>query len=88
MEPIISENAKYIAETRYAMKGEDGKPLEKVKDIYWRVADNIAKGDLKFGKNNEEVEEQARTFYQLMAEQKFLPNTPCLVNAGKKYQQL
>ena len=105
MEPMVSENAKYVAETRYAMKGEDGKPIEKVGDIYWRVAYNIAKGDIEFpitnnqetnnnqlpNSNNqteERINEQAKIFYNLMAEQKFFPNTPCLVNAGKKHQQL
>lgn len=82
MEPKLSENAKYIAETRYAMKGEDGKPTEKVKDIFWRVAYNIAKGD------GDNFENQVKVFYQMMAEQKFFPNTPCLVNAGKAKQQL
>ncbi|MBF0209186.1 MAG: hypothetical protein HQK53_20190, partial [Oligoflexia bacterium] len=114
MEPVISENARYIAETRYAMKGEDGKPKEKIKDILWRVAYNIAKGDTNFQdtKNNfspkgtsdgaqtnsntqitnnngeEGVEKQAKVFYEMMATQKFFPNTPCLVNAGKEHQQL
>jgi ribonucleoside-diphosphate reductase alpha chain len=82
MEPVISDNAKYIAETRYAMKGEDGKTKETVKDIFWRVAYNIAKGD------GGDFEAQAKVFYELMASQKFFPNTPCLVNAGKKHQQL
>ena len=88
MEPKISDNARYIAETRYAMKGEDGKPMEKVKDIFWRVARNIAEGDSHFNKSRNDIERQAKTFYQMMAEQKFFPNTPCLVNAGKKHQQL
>ena len=88
MEPIMSDNAKYIAETRYAMKNEKGEVMEKVKDIFWRVAYNIAKGDLVFGKSEFEVEAQAKVFYQLLAEQKYFPNTPCLVNAGKKHQQL
>lgn len=82
MEPTISDNARYIAETRYAMKGEDGKTKETVKDIFWRVAYNIAKGD------GGDFEAQAKVFYELMASQKFFPNTPCLVNAGKKHQQL
>lgn len=88
MEPQLSSNAKYIAETRYSQKTEDGKPFESVKDIFWRVASNVAKGDLNFGVNEDVVGNQAKTFYQLFAEQKFLPNTPCLVNAGKKHQQL
>ena len=88
MEPQLSDNAKYIAETRYSQKNEEGKPVEKVKDIFWRVAINVARGDLNFGKTETEVERLAKDFYQLMAEQKFLPNTPCLVNAGRSRQQL
>ncbi|MFZ2152961.1 MAG: adenosylcobalamin-dependent ribonucleoside-diphosphate reductase [Microgenomates group bacterium] len=88
IDPIVSDNARYIAETRYAMKGEDGKPVETVKDIFWRVALNIAKGDIVFGKSELETENTAGTFYKMLAEQKFFPNTPCLVNAGKKNQQL
>lgn len=87
-EPEVSENAKYIAETRYAIKNEDGKSTEKIKDIFFRVAENIAKGDLKFGKGNAEIEEKSKVFYEMLASQKFFPNTPCLVNAGKAKQQL
>ena len=91
MEPELSDNARYIAETRYGMKGEGGERLEKVKDIFWRVASSVAKGDLAFDKSaSAEVlaDKQAKKFYQLLAEQKFMPNTPCLVNAGKKHQQM
>ncbi len=88
MEPILSDNARYIGETRYAIKNENGKITETVKDIFWRVAFSVAKGDTTFGKTDNEIEVQAKVFYQLMAEQKFFPNTPCLVNAGKKHQQL
>ncbi len=88
MEPQLSENAKYIAETRYSRKTEEGKAYEKVKDIFWRVSSNVAKGDLVFGKTELEVESVAKEFYNVMAEQKFLPNTPCLINAGKPHQQL
>jgi ribonucleoside-diphosphate reductase alpha chain len=88
MEPQLSDNAKYIAKTRYSMKSENGEAFEDVSDIFWRVASTVAKGDLNFGKSQEEVTNLAKDFYNLMAEQKFLPNTPCLVNAGKTHQQL
>jgi len=87
-EPQLSDNAKYIAETRYAMKNEGGKALEKVQDIFWRVAINVAKGDKNFNIGDEEIEKTALEFYNLMAQQRFFPNTPCLVNAGKQHQQL
>ncbi len=88
MEPIVSPNARYIAETRYGKKDEDGKSTETVKDIFWRVASNVALGNKIFGFNEDQIGSLAKSFYQLMAEQKFLPNTPCLVNAGKTHQQL
>lgn len=88
IEPQLSQNAKYIAETRYSQKDEEGKAFEKVEDIFWRVASNVAKGDKNFGGSEENINQLAVKFYTLMAEQKFLPNTPCLVNAGKAKQQL
>ncbi len=88
VEPQLSDNAKYIAKTRYSMKSEKGEAFEDVSDIFWRVASTVAKGDLNFGKSQDEVIILAKDFYNLMAEQKFLPNTPCLVNAGKTHQQL
>lgn len=88
IEPQLSENAKYIAETRYSQKNEDGIAYEKVSDIFWRVAFNVAKGDKNFSQTDEDVNALAINFYDLMAKQKFLPNTPCLVNAGKAKQQL
>jgi ribonucleoside-diphosphate reductase alpha chain len=71
MEPILSDNARYIGETRYAIKNENGKITETVKDIFWRVAFSVAKGDTTFGKTDNEIEVQAKVFYQLMAEKNF-----------------
>lgn len=88
IEPKLSDNAKYIAETRYSFKNEAGEVIEKVKDIFWRVALNVAAGDKNFNVSEEGINELAISFYQLMAEQKFFPNTPCMVNAGKEKQQL
>lgn len=76
--PKVSDNAKYIIESRYGMKDSSGKTFETVGDIFWRVASVISRGDSR----------KASEFYELMANQKFLPNTPCLVNAGKKHQQM
>ncbi len=86
--PALSENATYICETRYGTKDESGKVIESTSDVFWRVASNIAKGDARFGATDTEVEQTALSFYELMALQKFFPNTPCLVNAGKRHQQL
>ncbi|MBU1117967.1 response regulator SirA, partial [Patescibacteria group bacterium] len=88
MEPELSDNAKYIAKSRYAIKDEKGEVKEEVKDIFYRVAENIAKGDDKFEKKSETLEARTQIFYEMMAQQKFFPNTPCLVNAGRAKQQM
>ena len=66
--PQLSENARYIAETRYAIKNEVGQSTEKVEDIFWRVASSVARGDKK---SETEMDKTARAFYEVMAEQKF-----------------
>lgn len=87
IEPTLSENAAYIAKTRYSFRDEKGEPIETPKDLFWRVAYYIGAADRIYShaKNHTET---AREFYKLMAAQKFIPNTPTLVNSGKSGQSL
>lgn len=87
-EPKLSENAWYIGKTRYSRRDKDGNPIESAKDLFWRVAYNIATADRLYGANEKEHIATANKFYKLMSTQKFLPGTPVLLNAGKPKQQL
>jgi len=87
-EPVLSENAAYIAKTRYAFRNDQGEPIESPKEMFWRVACHIASADSFYGAEEKEILKQAKVFYNLMASQKFLPNTPTLLNAGKVKGQL
>lgn len=92
-EPTLSENAAYIAKTRYAMRNEKGEPIESPKEMFWRVAYYIAAADtiyLSRRKSHGKKTHQntAREFYSLMAAQKFIPNTPTMVNSAKVGQSL
>src|SRR3989344_3818252 len=87
IEPTLSENAAYIAKTRYAFRNEQGEPIETPKDLFWRVAYYIGSADRIYGKAKDHIK-TAREFYKLMATQKFIPNTPTLVNSGKTGQSL
>src|SRR3989344_5992053 len=74
-EPALSENAVYIAKTRYAFRNDRGEPVESPKDLFWRVAYYIGAADTIYtGKKSHEA--SAREFYSLMSAQKFIPNTP------------
>ncbi len=84
--PNLSENAAYIAKTRYAFRNEKGEPIENPKELFWRVAYYIGAADTIYDKKSHL--KTAREFYSLMSAQKFIPNTPTLVNSGKTGQSL
>ena len=158
MEPELNENAIQVLEKRYLRKDEGGKPIEKPKDMFWRVAKNIALMDVLYHpevyikpceseeegrseagaesasepeapevpaafeltswdwatlqmaferleskglakvkwedlkriveKERESLRRVAAKFYVAMAQGKFMPNSPALINAGRELQQL
>lgn len=77
-----------ILEQRYLLKDEFGKLKETPLDMLHRVAQNIAKADKLYGGNSEQIAKTSEKFYQIMARLYFLPNSPTLMNAGTKSQQL
>ncbi|OGM02725.1 ribonucleoside-diphosphate reductase, adenosylcobalamin-dependent [Candidatus Woesearchaeota archaeon RBG_13_36_6] len=78
-EPELTDNALFVLKKRYLKDGET------TKDLFWRVARNIAQVDMKY-KNH--VGNTAIEFYNIMASLEFLPNSPTLLNAGRGLQQL
>lgn len=84
----LTDNALTVLERRYLKRDEDGNATERPEDMFRRVADNIASADLQYGATEEEVKQTADRFYEMMAELKFLPNSPTLMNAGRELQQL
>jgi ribonucleoside-diphosphate reductase alpha chain len=73
-----NEAIQKLLEDRYYRRDENGKLLENDPyEMYDRVAATVA--------GAEEIENNIweSKFYALMAENKFLPNTPTLINAGK-----
>ena len=87
-EPKLSDNAWYIGRTRYARRDVNGQPIESAKELFWRVAYNIATADRLYGGGEKKHIATAIKFYKLMISRKFLPNTPTLLNTGKPKQQL
>jgi ribonucleoside-diphosphate reductase alpha chain len=85
--PPLTSHAITILEKRYLKKDAQGKVIESPEEMFWRVARNIAEAERFYG-NRIPPEELSEIFFRMMASLDFLPNSPCLMNAGKDLQQL
>lgn len=86
-EPQLSANAITVLRRRYLKKDGEGKVIETPKEMFQRVAINIARAELFYDKDSD-ISKPAKDFYDAMSSLKFLPNSPTLMNAGKELQQL
>ena len=91
-EPSFDPNAMRVLRERYLAKKADGE-IESPTEFLWRVASAIAEPERPYAKNmgrNDDavVDGVAHAFYDMMVQRDFLPNTPCLVNAGRPLSML
>ncbi|MBF0518924.1 MAG: vitamin B12-dependent ribonucleotide reductase [Nitrospirae bacterium] len=84
----LTQNALKVLQKRYLKKGENGEPVETPHDMFTRVAHAIASNDLNYGKSFSDMEQLEKDFYEMMADMTFLPNSPTLMNAGRRLGQL
>ena len=84
----LSDNALKVLERRYLKKDEFGKVVETPQEMFLRVAKAIALADKLYGKSESEIQALEKSFYRIMTDSEFLPNSPCLMNAGKELGQL
>jgi ribonucleoside-diphosphate reductase alpha chain len=77
-------NAQRVVAKRYSLKDLQSNPLETWDDIVKRVVSHVAKAEA----DPHRREEFLFNMLRLMHERAFIPNTPCLVNAGKPKGQL
>ena len=83
----ISPNALVVLEKRYLKKDGQGKPVETPEVLFERVAHTVAKADKVFDPEAN-IEKTAEKFLKLMTSLAFLPNSPTLMNAGRRLGQL
>lgn len=91
-EPAFDPNAMRVLNERYLARKDDGEK-ETPKEFLWRVASAIAQPERpyaeKLGRDPEAVVDGvSHAFYDMMARRDFMPNTPCLVNAGRPLSML
>ena len=83
----LSAPAIAVLEKRYLKKDERGRVVESPEEMFRRVARNIAEAERTYN-HQTSIEELSETFFRMMASLDFLPNSPCLMNAGRDLQQL
>ena len=83
----LSKNALTVLERRYLMKNGEGVVIETVEELFRRVAGAIAASDRRYDENAD-CEALADSFYRMMTNLEFLPNSPTLMNAGRPLGQL
>lgn len=84
----ITQNALKVLEKRYLKKNEEGKIVETPDELFSRIAKAIASADATYAKSGEEIEKTEAEFYSLLAALEFLPNSPTIMNAGRRLGQL
>ncbi len=89
-DPELTENAVKVLERRYLKKEpETGTLCETPRQLLWRVAAHIARGELAFaGGTPAQAVAVATEFYDIMARRRFMPNSPTLMNAGREMGML
>ncbi len=82
------DTARPILERRYLKKDASGKPAESAAQMIERVAAHVAAADAGFGAGRTAVAKTKERFFKAMANLWFLPNSPTLMNAGRRLGQL
>lgn len=86
----IDDNATQVLEKRYLFRDQNNNLVETPEGMIRRVAKCVAEAELSSGKSKgkKSAEEYEEKFYNMMADFKFLPNSPTLMNAGTPNQML
>ncbi len=77
-DPKLSENALRVLQKRYLKKDDTGRVIETPKELFARVAWNLAQAERNYGATEAQIEETARRFFHIISSLEFLPNSPTL----------
>ncbi len=80
----LTATAETVLARRYYLKSSNGKPIETWETLCRRVAEAVAFA----GGESEKKSNQAIDFFEMIYHLDFLPNSPCLMNAGTDLGQL
>src|SRR5947207_10628198 len=82
--PALGLNARRVISKRYSLKDAKGRAIEEWPDIVRRVVGHVSAAE----KDSTRRDEFFAAMTDVMLAREFVPNTPCLVNAGRANGQL
>src|SRR5438105_15841147 len=80
-DPKLSENALRVLQKRYLKKDDKALVIETPKELFARVAWNLAQAERNYGAAEAQVEERARGLFGMMSTLESLPNRSTLLHA-------
>jgi ribonucleoside-diphosphate reductase alpha chain len=80
-------NTMEVLRKRYLQRNDDKKVIETPSELFQRVALHVASAETNFGSHGS-ADQAAETFYHMMRNLEFMPNSPTLMNAGTSLGQL
>jgi ribonucleoside-diphosphate reductase alpha chain len=81
----LSQNGIKVLEKRYLRRDINGDLLETPAGMFYRIAHHVAQPEQEHGGD---VDGATRTFYELLTERRFYPNSPTFTGAGTPLGQL
>ncbi len=84
----LTANAITVLENRYLNRDAEGKIIETPTELFRRVARTLASVEEGWGVSPEARQEIEQAFYRLMVDRRFMPNSPTLMNAGRRLGML
>ena len=81
---VLTQTAETVLARRYYLKDSTGEPIETWETLCKRVSNGVAEVD----KDSDQFEALRESYFRMMYHLDFLPNSPCLMNAGTDIGQL
>ncbi|MBI3399669.1 MAG: vitamin B12-dependent ribonucleotide reductase [Deltaproteobacteria bacterium] len=83
----LTHNALVVLQRRYLKKDMKGVVIETPDDMFRRVSQNISTAEALYNPDAD-IKKIENDFFEAMTNLEFLPNSPTLMNAGRRLQQL
>lgn len=87
-EQVLTTTAETVLARRYYLKDAEGNPVEDWKALSRRVANAVAVADETTKSDSKKNKQLKDEFFSMIYNMDFLPNSPCLMNAGTDIGQL